>query len=80
VVPNLVSEHLSAGVVEKTHKCQLLFGSAKVLDERFLYFLKTETRFQESIVALVVDKSHNIETWTTKKGYVKLIYHLILVF
>jgi superfamily II DNA helicase RecQ len=53
---------------EETYKCQLLFGSAEeVLDERFLSFLKNETRFQESIVALVIDESHTIETWTTYK-------------
>ena len=55
-------------------KFQLLFSSAENgLDKEFLEILKKNWKFQSSLAAIVVHKSHTVETSTGKRLIIKLL-------
>ena len=46
----------------------LLFGSAEeVLQQKFLAVLKKSNKLYERVIAVVVDESHTVETWTGQR-------------
>ena len=50
-------------------KYQLIFGSAEdVLDTKFIAVLKNDRmRLHQNLVAIVIDESHTVETWTGRR-------------